>query len=132
LEGTAASEGSTSFFSIVGGRSVVECLPVVHGGMERNSSNVRTRGLQHFQPGEKVSKSYYTCEKISILGSWSTFLSFVKDWGAGVIVTFLLGVCVHLPTRLVNTFLRHLELTVTGKGVGKVGFAKKQLRDPKG
>jgi hypothetical protein len=30
---------------------VVLCLPVVHGGMERNSSKVRTRGLQHFQPG---------------------------------------------------------------------------------
>lgn len=30
--------------------SVVECLPVVQGGIERNSSNVRTRGLQHFQP----------------------------------------------------------------------------------
>jgi hypothetical protein len=28
----------------------VLCLPVVHGGMERNSSKVRTRGLQHFQP----------------------------------------------------------------------------------
>lgn len=32
--------------------SIVECLPVVHGGMERNSSNVKTRGLQHFQPGQ--------------------------------------------------------------------------------
>lgn len=30
--------------------SVVECLPVVQGGIERNSSNVKTRGLQHFQP----------------------------------------------------------------------------------
>jgi hypothetical protein len=48
----AASTGSTCFFSIVGGTSVVECLPVVHGGMARNSSKVRTRGLQHFQPVE--------------------------------------------------------------------------------
>lgn len=31
--------------------STVECLPVVHGGMARNSSKVKTRGLQHFQPG---------------------------------------------------------------------------------
>lgn len=30
--------------------STVECLPVVHGGMLRNSSKLRTRGLQHFQP----------------------------------------------------------------------------------
>jgi hypothetical protein len=28
----------------------VECLPVVQGGIARNSSKVRTRGLQHFQP----------------------------------------------------------------------------------
>lgn len=34
--------------------STSECLPVVHGGIERNSSKVRTRGLQHFQPGEGV------------------------------------------------------------------------------
>lgn len=30
--------------------STVECFPVVHGGIARNSSKVRTRGLQHFQP----------------------------------------------------------------------------------
>lgn len=30
--------------------STAECLPLVQGGMERNSSKVRTRGLQHFQP----------------------------------------------------------------------------------
>lgn len=49
--GVAASdEVSADFFSRVGGVSVVECLPVVHGGIARNSSNVRTRGLQHFQP----------------------------------------------------------------------------------
>lgn len=30
--------------------STVECFPVVHGGIERNSSNVKTRGLQHVQP----------------------------------------------------------------------------------
>ena len=34
--------------------STVECLPVVQGGMERNSSNVRTRGLQHVQPKKRV------------------------------------------------------------------------------
>lgn len=30
--------------------STVECLPVVQGGISRNSSKVRNRGLQHFQP----------------------------------------------------------------------------------
>jgi hypothetical protein len=54
LEVGKLSEASGCFFSIVGGRSVVECLPVVQGGMERNSSKVRTRGLQHFQPIKKM------------------------------------------------------------------------------
>ena len=35
---------------VAGVSSTVECTPVVHGGMERNSSKVRTRGLQHVQP----------------------------------------------------------------------------------
>lgn len=46
----AASELSVCFFSIVGGISVVECLPMVQGGIARNSSKVKTRGLQHFHP----------------------------------------------------------------------------------
>lgn len=62
--GVASEEVSGCFFSRVGGKSVVECLPIVHGGIERNSSNVKTRGLQHFQPGEYTrldceSKSSY-------------------------------------------------------------------------
>jgi hypothetical protein len=39
--------------------STVECLPVVHGGMERNSSKVRTRGLQHFQPVASSQSMFY-------------------------------------------------------------------------
>jgi len=35
--------------------STSECLPVVHGGMSRNSSKVSTRGLQHFQPTTGIS-----------------------------------------------------------------------------
>jgi hypothetical protein len=31
--------------------STSECVPVVQGSIARNSSKVRTRGLQHFQPG---------------------------------------------------------------------------------
>jgi hypothetical protein len=54
LEIGISSEASACFFSMVGGRSVVECLPVVQGGMERNSSKVRTRGLQHFQPLHEI------------------------------------------------------------------------------
>lgn len=36
--------------SVKGGSMTVVCLPVVHVGIVKNSSNVRTRGLQHFQP----------------------------------------------------------------------------------
>lgn len=56
-EATGISEASTFFFSIAGGTSVVECLPTVQAGMARNSSNVKTRGLQHFQPCLIVSRS---------------------------------------------------------------------------
>lgn len=34
----------------LGVSSTVECFPVVQGGMDMNSSKVRTRGLQHSQP----------------------------------------------------------------------------------
>lgn len=40
--------------SVVGVSSMVECLPVVQGGMTRNSSKVKTRGLQHFHPGHRI------------------------------------------------------------------------------
>lgn len=51
----ASSSTFVSFVAGAGLSSTVECLPVVHGGMARNSSKVRTRGLQHFQPVERVS-----------------------------------------------------------------------------
>jgi hypothetical protein len=38
--------------SSAGVSSTVLCLPVVQGGMVMNSSKVKTRGLQHFQPVE--------------------------------------------------------------------------------
>lgn len=41
---------SISLGASFGVSSTVECLPVVQGGMVKNSSKVRTRGLQHFQP----------------------------------------------------------------------------------
>lgn len=50
---TGVSEGTSGAFtgSGAGVSSMSECVPVVQGGMARNSSKVRTRGLQHFQPG---------------------------------------------------------------------------------
>lgn len=44
------SSSNTCGFGGGGVSSIVECLPVVQGGIDRNSSKVRTRGLQHFQP----------------------------------------------------------------------------------
>jgi hypothetical protein len=41
---------SDALEAATGVSSTVEWVPVVQGGMERNSSNVRTRGLQQFQP----------------------------------------------------------------------------------
>lgn len=51
--GVGAAETTSSAAGFGGGAGVsstVECLPVVQGGIARNSSKVRTRGLQHFQP----------------------------------------------------------------------------------
>ena len=49
--GSLSSEGAGTGAG-AGVSSTVECLPVVHGGMERNSSKVRKRGLQHIQPAK--------------------------------------------------------------------------------
>ena len=46
--GAEASVGGSG----TGVSSMAEWTPVVQGGMARNSSKVRVRGLQHFQPGE--------------------------------------------------------------------------------
>lgn len=54
--------GASSF----GVSSTVECFPVVHGGIVRNSSKVRTRGLQHFQPNHS-SESAMALSKHPIL-----------------------------------------------------------------
>ena len=55
---TAAGTAVGSSFGVgfsggLGVSSTVECLPVVHGGIERNSSKVKTRGLQQFQPVDR-------------------------------------------------------------------------------
>ncbi len=41
-----------------GASSTSECFPVVHGGMDRNSSKVSTRGLQHFHPVVDVVSAF--------------------------------------------------------------------------
>jgi hypothetical protein len=76
-----SSEASTCFFSIVGGRSVVECLPIVQGGMERNSSKVRTRGLQHFQPVQGPSVSPRIQKNLGSVANH--LLPFCPSWKIG-------------------------------------------------
>lgn len=49
-----------AFAAAVGVSSTVECLPVVQGGIDRNSSKVRTRGLQHIQPSAAISQTLIT------------------------------------------------------------------------
>ncbi len=84
LEVGISSEASGCFFSIVGGRSVVECLPVVQGGMERNSSKVRTRGLQHFQPVKGPLISLHTQDKELLLESVADLVvPFCPSWKIG-------------------------------------------------
>ena len=51
------SVGGAAFLGGAGVSSTVECLPVVQGGISRNSSKVSTRGLQHIHPGEKQGQT---------------------------------------------------------------------------
>lgn len=44
-----------------------------------------------------------------------TFLPFVEDGWARMIMAFLIRISEHLPTRLVYTFLRHVELSTVRK-----------------
>ena len=53
---------------VAGVSAMVECLPVVQGGMARNSSKVSTRGVQHCQPKTSVS-AVGTCDGESRHGS---------------------------------------------------------------
>ena len=49
LASISAFEGAGSVAGVSG---TVLWVPVVQGGMDMNSSKVRTRGLQHFHPGQ--------------------------------------------------------------------------------
>ncbi len=55
----ASSSTLVSFFGGCGVSSTVECFPVVHGGISRNSSKVNTRGLQQSQPTKCQSCALY-------------------------------------------------------------------------
>ena len=58
-----------------------------------------------------------------------TFLPFVEDWWARMVLAFLLRVREHFPARLVHTFLRHVDLpTMMKKGWTGGGVALQSQR----
>lgn len=89
----------------VGVSSMVECFPVVQGGIERNSSKVRTRGLQHFQP--VMPSVLVAIESECMRGHADTFLAFVEDGRARMIDAVFFRVGEYLAAALVDTFLGH-------------------------
>lgn len=86
--------------------STVECLPVVHGGISRNSSKVRTRGLQHFQPFG-VEPSVLVVLIYHKLRTQLTFLTLVEYWRARVVDTWLFRVAEDLAATFVNALGCH-------------------------
>lgn len=110
--GTGGASPSTSGVGSGNGvSSTVECFPVVHGGIERNSSKVRTRGLQHFQPGQEVlvtTKKFDGVRK----GRADTFLPFMEDGRSRMVKTVLLQIRECFATALVNALLGHFDRQV--------------------
>lgn len=107
------SRFSGAFFSISGGKSVVLCFPSVQGGISRNSSKVKTLGLQHFQPSmyqndesENVLVLSITFAIKEITGP-HTFLPLVEDWRTRMVNTDLVRIGVDLAATFVDTFLGH-------------------------
>ena len=100
------ASSSCVFSSSCGGLSVVECTPVVHGSISRNSSKLRTRGLQHFHPCHMSKQSF---DKLQILpaNASCTFLALMENWRPWMIMAVLVGICELFATPLVNTFLDH-------------------------
>lgn len=95
---------------------MVLCFPSVQGVISRNSSNVRTLGLQHFQPvyifgGEVPSRPDHIVYLTSyIRACLLTFLPLVKDGRTRMVLADLVWVCVLLVATLVDTFLSHVRL----------------------
>lgn len=133
--GVGAMTSSALEGSGTGVSSTVECLPVVHGGIERNSSKVKTRGLQHFQPeklavsrGRNVAEASGKIRSHIALPQWPTmnrwwtygiqiwhslntkvltFLPFVEHWGTRMIHAVFFRVGEGLSARFVDALACH-------------------------
>ena len=100
--GGSAAAG-LGFSGGLGVSSIAECLPVVQGGMERNSSNVRTRGLQHCQPVPSQFAYQGVCRLKTL-----AFLALVEDRRAGMVDAWRhIFVSEDFPTALVHALQRH-------------------------
>ena len=91
----------------LGTSSTMECFPVVQGGIERNSSNVKNRGLQHFQP-ESSQPMFDRLKQAIERGCPDTFLPFMKDWRPRMEDAFFFGIGEILPTAFMDTLLSHI------------------------
>ena len=123
VTGTGASSGAgfcVDVFVGEGVSSTVECLPVVHGGIARNSSKVRTRGLQHIHPAQRHQLSPVGKRKSMLCGrpnsalrltsSWKhTFLSFMELRRSWMVDTIFFCVCEDFPAAFVYAFLCHTD-----------------------
>lgn len=101
--GDSDGRGGSGF----GVSSMVECFPVVQGSIERNSSNVKNRGLQHFQPIYGVSQCLLDPYR-PLRGRPDTFLSFMKYRWSRMVDAFFFRICKSLSTPLVHTVLGHV------------------------
>ena len=125
--GAVCSSSVESAEEGAGVSSSAECFPVVHGAMARNSSNVRTRGLQHFQPTSIVLVKP-RCDGDNRNGRADTFLPFVEDGRSGMVGARLFRISELFAATFMNTFLRHhgkslvagLEAVYWTKSVGSI------------
>ena len=88
--------------------STMECFPVVQGGIERNSSNVKNRGLQHFQPESRSQPMFDRFRRAIKRGCPDTFLPFMKYWRPGMEDAIFFGIGEILPATFMDTSLSHI------------------------
>ena len=85
---------------------MVECLPVVQGGIDKNSSNVKNRGLQHFHPAQSVNPWHPNLG--GRRGLADTFLTLVELGRTRMVDTRFLRILEGFAAAFVNALLRHV------------------------
>ena len=85
---------------------------MVHGGIDRNSSKVKKRGLQHFQPIQTSQSWIYRWLLWKTKRRADTFLALMEYRRAWVIDAFLVRVGEGFAAGLVHTLLSHSPCSV--------------------